>query len=89
MVAATNQRPSDVFKWITEVERASCYEELGDSGCFPELDALLASEWDKILSGEFQKKVRLVEFKLEAMDEMIKGRQITWMVYYHFRLSDT
>jgi hypothetical protein len=89
VVAATNQRPDDVFAWITAVEGANSYDELGDSGPFPELDALLAAEWDKILSGEFQKKVNLIEYKLESQGKMIKGRQITWMVYHHFRLSDT
>jgi hypothetical protein len=89
VVAATNQRPEEVFAWITAVESASSYEELGDTGPFPELDALLAADWDKILSGEFQKKVHLIEYKLESQGKMIKGRQITWMVYNHFRLSDT
>ena len=29
-----------------------------------------------------------LELELQQKDKMIKGRQITWMVYQHFRLSD-
>ena len=39
-------------------------EELCDSGEFPELDALLGMEWDKIISGEFRKNVQIKEYEL-------------------------
>ena len=39
-------------------------EELCDSGEFPELDALLGMEWDKIISGEFRKNAEIKEYEL-------------------------
>ena len=88
VTAAANSRNDEVYVWIAAVEKAKSFEELGDSGLFPELDALLASEWDKVISGEFKRKVQKLELELQQKDNMIKGRQITWMVYQHFRLSD-
>ena len=67
VVAASHLRVDEVFAWITAVEPAPSYESLADSGPFPELDALLASEWDKILSGEFRNKVTLIEIQLQTM----------------------
>ena len=46
------------------VEQAQSFEELSDSGDFPELDALLASELDKIMTGEFRKNVQIREYEL-------------------------
>jgi hypothetical protein len=86
-VAAASSRPDAAFVWISQIEKALTMEELCDSGEFPELDALLGMEWDKIISGEFQKNVRIKEYEL-SKDKMIKGRQVTWMVYDHFKLSD-
>ena len=63
-------------------------EELCDNGEFPELDALAGLEWDKVISCEFRKNVQVKEYELSKADRMIKGRQVTWMVYDHFKLSD-
>ena len=86
---ASNRNPDDAFKWITAVETANTMEELSDSGAFPELDILLALEWERIVHGEFKSRVRSIEFELERVGKLIKGRQTTWLVYHHFRLSET
>ena len=88
VAAASNSGNDDVYIWIAAVEKATSLEDLADSGAFPELDALLAAEWDKVITGEFKKKVQKLELDLQLVDKMIKGRQITWMVYHHFHLSD-
>ena len=68
--------------------KAKSYNDLSDSGDFAALDALLSTEWDKVLTGEFKNSVRVIEFQLLKQDIMLKGRQITWLVFDHFRLSD-
>jgi len=63
-------------------------EELSNSEDFPELDALLATEWDKIITGDFKKTIQVLEYNLMKEKKMIKGRQISCLVFDHFRLSD-
>ena len=40
-VAAASNRPDAAYQWITAVEKATSFDELADSGEFPQLDALL------------------------------------------------
>ena len=87
-VAAASITPDPAFIWICAVSSAKSIYDLSDSGDFPALDALLSTEWDKILTGEFKKSVHVIEFQLLKEKIMLKGRQTTWLVFDHFRLSD-
>ena len=87
-VAAASVRPEPAFLWISQVEKETSWEALADSKGFPELDTLLATEWDRIMQGEFLKNIRIKEAQLSKEGKMIKGRQITWLVYDNFRLSN-
>ena len=87
-VAAASKYSEQAFAWITEVETAKSFEELADSGAFPQLGAKLSSEFDSILSGEFRKQLQVNETELSLKGKMIKGRQIAWMMYKHFKLSE-
>ena len=53
-----------------------------------QLDTKISAEIDKILSGEFRKQVQIQETALANSGKMIKGRQVLWMIYRHFKLSD-
>ena len=55
---------------------------------FPQLDAKLAAELDNILFGEFRKQVQVKETALSHECKMIKGRQVAWMIYKHFKRSE-
>ena len=46
-VTAASKYAEQAFAWITEVENAKTFEELADSGQFPQLDAKLSAEIDK------------------------------------------
>ena len=87
-VAAASNRPDAAYQWITAVEKATSFDELADSGEFPQLDALLSMEWDKILTGEFKKRLQLKELEYSLLGKMVKGRQITWNVFHNFRTTD-
>ena len=65
-VAAASVRPDAAFVWVCQIEKVHSMEELCDSGEFPELDALLGMEWDKIISGEFRKDVQIGEYELSS-----------------------
>ena len=73
------------------MEQAVSFEDLENSG--PEvwqgqLDAKLSAELDKISSGEFRKMVQVKETALSDQWKMIRGRQVAWMIYKHFKLSE-
>ena len=65
--------PDEAFIWICETSKAKSIDDLADSGNFPALDALLSSDWDKILSGEFKKSVQVIEYSLLKQEKMLKG----------------
>ena len=87
-VAAASARPDEAYVWICAVEDAQSTDELADSGEFVELDALLATEWDKLMPGDFKRQVQAKEYELAKQKKMLKGRQTTWLVYHKFRISD-
>ena len=64
------------------------FEELDESGKFPDLDTKLNLALEGILSGEFKKEVHVKEIALSKESKMLKGRQIAWMILNHFKISD-
>jgi hypothetical protein len=77
-VAAASRHSKDAFAWITQADNAKTFEELENNGDLEELDAKLAVELDKILSGEFRKSVQIKEAEYSREGKMVNGRQITW-----------
>jgi len=85
------------MKWIMEIEKAGDMKELADSasiiGCtdvdFERLDSKIARGLTKILNGDFKKRVLIEEDKYqEHHAQMLIGRQIAYMIYSHFRLTE-
>ena len=72
----------------TAVEDASSLEELEDDASFDELSAKLSTAWDKIIGGDFKRRVQIKEIELSNQGRYLNGRQCTWMVYQHFKLSE-
>ena len=87
-VAAASRFSQEAVAWITAVEKADSFEALEESGAFPQLDAKLSADMDSILCGEFRKQVQVEETALSLKGKMIKGRQVAWMTYKHFKLSE-
>ena len=90
-IAAASRYSQEAFAWVSEVENATKFEELEDSGTESwqiQLDTKISAEIDKILSGEFRKQVQIQETALSNSGKMIKGRQVLWLIYRHFKLSD-
>ena len=64
-------------------------QELANRGLFEELDAKLSKELDKIMQGDFKKRIQVKETEYSKRGEMLTGRQITWLLYDNFKISDT
>ena len=86
--------PSDAMLWIKEVEMVDSLDELKSSRpvCgkdFPNLemlDAKIASAMNKIIQNS-QLKVSLEEHIAQKEDWFLRGRQIAFMIYDHFRVT--
>ena len=84
------------MSWITEVERANSIDELSTSQSilgrtgFPEyemLDVMVAFALKKILNShiQFLKRIIVEEQRSQKYDRFLRGRQISYMIYEHFR----
>jgi hypothetical protein len=88
-VASASSNPDKIFVWISQVESAKSWKELNNSGEFASLDAKLATALGNILTGELARQINVVEERLALQMKMIKGRQIAWMIFEHFRITET
>ena len=56
---------------------------------FELLDARIASALNKIIQNtHFKKKVSLEEMKAHKEDRFLRGRQIAYLIYEHFRVTE-
>ena len=65
-------------------------EKLQDSEGFDTWDARIASGLYTIISGsgEFAHHIKLLESRAEKEGKMLKGRQLAWLIYQHFRVKE-
>ena len=82
-------RSKQAYAWITEVDHATSWEALADSGDFEELDMKLSTALSDIAQGAFKKQVLVVETELSNRGLILNGRQIAWMLYEYFNVTDT
>ena len=85
-VASVSNTPKEAFEWICQTYEAKTHEEFRD-GQFPTLDARAATAINKVLNGDFQRKVNLVKKELADKKLMITGRQIAWMMDEYFKTA--
>ena len=95
-VTTCSDVPSDAKLWIKEVEMVDSSEELKSPRSvygeefpnFKMLDAKTASALNQIIqNSHFKKKVSLEEQKAQKEGRFPRGRQITFMIYDHFRVT--
>ena len=81
---------------INEVEMVDSLDELTSSRSvygkdfpnFEMLDAKIASVWNDIIqNSHFKKKVSLEEQKAQKEGRFLRGRQVAFMIYDHFRVT--
>ena len=93
-----SQFPTEAMLWIKEVELVDSVDDL-KSSCsvkgihmpnFEVLDAKIASAVNRIIHNtQFKRKVSLEEQKAQKEDRFLRGRQIAYLVYDHFRVTGT
>ena len=83
--------------WIKEVEMVESVDDL-TSSCsvvgirtpdFEVLNAKIASALNRIIQNtRFKKKVSLEEMKAQKEDRFLRGRQIAYLIYEYFRVTE-
>ena len=86
------------MQWIKEVELVDSVDELTSSSSiwcismpnFEVLDARIASALNRIIHNtQFKRMVSLEEQKAQKEDRFLRGRQIAYLIYDHFRVTGT
>ena len=95
-VCTCSQCPTEAMLWIKEVELVDSVDDL-KSSCsvggirmpnFEVLDAKIASALNRIIhKTQFKRKVSLEEQKAQKEDRFLRGRQIAYLIYDHFRVT--
>ena len=90
--------PTEAMQWIKNVEFVDSVDELRSSSSirsipmpdFEVLDARIASALNKIIhNSHFKRKISLEEQKAQKEDSFLRGRQIAYLIYEHFRVTVT
>ena len=93
-----SQFPTEAVLWIKEVEMVDSVDDLKSSRStkgtpgpdFQLLDARIASALNKIIQNtRFKKRVSLEEMKAHKEDRFLRGKQIAFLIYDHFRVIGT
>ena len=97
-VRTCSQFPTEAMQWIKEVELVDSVDELKSSSStrgismpnFEVLDARVASALNKIIhNSQFKRRISLEEQKAQRQDRFLRGRQIAYLIYDHFRVTGT
>ena len=84
------------MQWIKELELVDSVDELRSSSSirgvsmpnFEVLDARIASALNKTIhNSHFKRKISLEEQKAQKEDRFLRGRQIAYLIYDHFRVT--
>ena len=95
-VCTCSQFPMEAMQWIKEVELVDSVDELRSSSSargismpnFEVLDARIASALNKIIhNSQFKRRISLEEQKAQKEDRFLRGRQIAYSIYDHFRVT--
>ena len=95
-VCTCSQFPTEAMQWIKEVELVDSVDVLRSSSSirgismpnFEVLDARIASALNKIIHNfQFKRRISLEEQKAQKEDRFLRGRQIAFLIYDHFRVT--
>ena len=95
-VCTCSQFPTEAMQWIKEVELVDSVDELRSSSSirgismpnFEVLDARIASALNKIIhNSQFKSRISLEEQEAQKEDCFLRGRQIAYLIYDHFRVT--
>ena len=97
-VCTCSQFLTEAMQWIKEAELVDSVDELRSSSSirgismpkFEVLDARIAPALNKIIhNSQFKRRISLEEQEAQKEDRFLRGRQIAYLIYDHFRVTGT
>ena len=96
-VARCSSRPAQMMPWNNEIERAEQLHNLETSssitgtaiGNVETWDSKIASKLMNIFNEDFRNKAFKEEATAQQQSRFLTKRQIAWMIFDHFKISDT
>ena len=84
-------KPKAAYEWIHATLQADSWESLADDGQFETLNYKIASGLMDICTGEFKRKLSLIERQLDEMNppQTLNGRQMYWMLNQKLQVGAT
>ena len=95
-VCTCSQFPTEAMQWIKEVEMVDSVDDFKSSSSirgismpnFEVLDARIASALNRIIyNSHCKRRISLEEQKAQKQDSFLRGRQIAYLIYDHFRVT--
>ena len=71
-IASSSIFPEQAFRWVQYVDETKFMEQLENSGDFATLDFKIASSLTESISGEFLRKVNVIEDKVASTGKCLK-----------------
>ena len=96
-VCTCSQFLAEAMQWIKEVEMVDSVDDLRSSSSircismpnFEVLDTRIASALNKIIhNSHFKRRINLEEQKVQKQDRFLRGRQIAYLIYDYFWVTD-
>ena len=96
-VCTCSQFSTETMQWIKEVELVDSVEDLRTSSAirgismpnFEVLDARIASALNKIIhNSHLKRRISLEEQKVQKQDSFLRGRQIAYLIYDYFGVTE-
>ena len=93
-VCTCSQFPTEAMQWIKEDSVHELRSSVSTRGIsmpkFEVLDARIASALNRIIhNSHFKRRISLEELKVQKQDRFLRGRQIAYLIYDHFRVTGT
>ena len=89
--ASASTNPVEVYNWVFEVDKVR-YEELErNDNRYMTLNSKIATELARIIYGEFQRKIIILEEKMlkdPGGAKLLSGRQLAWMIFENFKTAN-
>ena len=88
-LAAASGRGTLAIEWIKKVESAASMDELAfDDPEWVLFSLKLSSALHKLITGELEQRVQLIEEKLMHENDLLNGRQLLWLVFNEYKRND-
>ena len=89
-IAVASGKPQEALEWISKVEKAKSWEELGNnfSSEFGSLQMKIYDGLKKVTNSAIHRKAQIIEDELERKNKFLTGPQLLWLFWSSHKLHE-